>query len=144
MTWSKLLASARSGVYRCRPLASTAADSVRPGPSLALIEVTRARDKLAFLAAVAEPLGLPAHVGQSWEAFYEGLTGLADRTEAPLAIVFDDLSGFARGEPEEFDAAIDTLRDAADDWNRRGKPLTVLIGLDLPALGADLPEAEAD
>lgn len=144
MTLSKLLASARPGVCRCMPLATTAAESVGTGQStVALIEVAGTRDKLAFLSALAGPLGFPGHLGQSWEAFYEGLTGLADRTEARLAIVFDDLSGFARGEPEEFDAAIDTLRDAVDYWNEHGKRLTVLVGLDQPALGADLPDADA-
>jgi hypothetical protein len=144
MTLSKLLASTRPGVYRATPAASTAAASVRTSPSgVVQIEVADARDKLAFLSALANLLGFPARFGQSWEAFYGGLTDLADRTEAGLTIVFDDLSGFARGEPEEFAAAVDALRDAVDYWNGRGKRLTVFVGLDQVALGADLPDEDA-
>jgi RNAse (barnase) inhibitor barstar len=144
MTVSKLLASQRPGVYRCALFSASEAISVCPShPNVVRIGVAGMRDKLAFLSTLSKPLGFSAHFGRSWEAFYEALMDLANRTETSLAIVFDDLSGFARGEREEFDAAVDTLRDAVDYWRERGKRLTVLVGLDQPALAPDLPDAES-
>ncbi|HWQ39464.1 MAG TPA: barstar family protein [Burkholderiales bacterium] len=100
----------------------------------------KARDKLAFLAAIAAPLDFPDRVGQNWDAVYDCFTALADRMAAGLVIVFDDLSGFARSEPDEFSAAVDMLRDAADAWAERGKRLIALMGLDNPLLAPDVPE----
>jgi hypothetical protein len=52
--------------------------------------------------------------------------------------VFEDLSGFARTEPEEFATAVDALRDAVEFWAEQSKRLIVLIGLDQPLLAPEL------
>jgi hypothetical protein len=109
-----------------------------------MIEVAKVRDALAFLAAVSPPLGFPKQPGQNWDALYQSLTQLAHRTAGDLAVVFDDLSGFARGEPEEFHAAIGAMGDAVDYWGERRQRLIVLIGLDQPLLAPEVPEARPE
>jgi len=140
MPLSKLPASTAAGVYRFAVLPGGIPPAIGQGTSrAALIEVSKVRDKLAFLAALSEPLGFPEHLAQNWDSFYECLNGLAHRSAGELALVFDDLSGFARSEPEEFDAGVDALRDAVDYWSERGQRLTVLIGLDQASLAPDVP-----
>ena len=104
------------------------------------IAIKNARDKLAFLKSVAEALQFPSYFGQNWDAFYDCLTDLAQRAGDSLVIAFDDLSGFARVDPDEFDSAVDALRDAVEYWDGKGSRLIVLIGIDEPLLATELPE----
>ena len=55
-------------------------------------------------------------------------------------LVLRDASGFARGEPEEFAAAVDTLADAADYWKGEGRALLVVVELKTPALAPERME----
>jgi hypothetical protein len=55
-------------------------------------------------------------------------------------LVLREASGFARAEPEEFAAAVDTLSDAADYWKDEGKALLTVVELDTPALAPELAE----
>jgi RNAse (barnase) inhibitor barstar len=107
------------------------------------IAIKNARDKLAFLKSVAEALQFPSYFGQNWDAFYDCLTDLAQRAGDSLVIAFDDLSGFARVDPDEFDSAVDALRDAVEYWDGKGSRLIVLIGIDEPLLATELPEISA-
>ena len=51
-----------------------------------------------------------------------------------------DASGFARAEPEEFAAAVDTLADAADYWKGQNKALVAVVELQASALAPELAE----
>jgi len=129
------------GVYRHKAIASG-------GPAIpdsdngrvVGIAVRNARDKLAFLKSTAQALQFPSYFGQNWDAFYDCLTDLVQRAGERLVIAFDDLSGFARVEPDEFQCAVDALRDAAEYWDGKGSRLIVLIGIDGPLLATELPE----
>jgi len=55
-------------------------------------------------------------------------------------VVLRDGSGFARADPEEFAAAMDTLADAADYWKGEGRALLVVVELETPALAPELAE----
>jgi RNAse (barnase) inhibitor barstar len=131
------------GVYRFRPAAMTPQVAQTARRSVARVEARNARDKLAFLNAVAGALRFPDWFGQNWDAFYDCLTERAADPGGDLVIVFDDVSGFARVEPEEFAAAADALRDAAEYWDERGRRLIVLVGIEEPLLATELPELSA-
>lgn len=129
------------GVYRHKAVAS--GGPAIPGwenRRVVRIAVRNARDKLAFLKLTAQALQFPSYFGQNWDAFYDCLTDLAQRAGDSLVIAFDDLSGFARVNPDEFDSAVDALRDAVEHWDGKGSRLIVLIGIDEPLLATELPE----
>jgi RNAse (barnase) inhibitor barstar len=130
------------GVYRFHPASVTPQVSESTERRVVHVQARNARDKLAFLNAVAVALRFPDWFGQNWDAFYDCLTERA-AGGSDLVILFDDVSGFARVEPEEFAAAADALRDAAEYWDEHGRRLIVLIGVDEPLLATELPEISA-
>ena len=135
----RLLAGAADGVFRFAPGATAAV----PGSAelrVTAVSTRKVRDKTAFLDACAEALAFPPHFGQNWDAFYDCLAEPGAGPGTALLLIFDDLSGFARTEPEEFDAALDTLADAAEFWRGNGRRLLVLVGLGEPLLAPQLPE----
>jgi RNAse (barnase) inhibitor barstar len=141
MKLSSALQTNRAGVYRFRAGSPGQAQS---GLRRVDIATRNARDKLAFLRLTAQALAFPDYFGQNWDAFYDCLADLEQRESHGLLVVFEDLSGLARSAPEEFDAAVDALRDAVDYWNERERCLLVLIGVDDPLLATELEEIDAD
>jgi RNAse (barnase) inhibitor barstar len=141
MTLSELAGGSAGGVFRYRVGAP-----IDPGSAQGLrrvqVQSRNTRDKLAFLRRTAEALNFPDYFGHNWDAFYDCLTDLAGAGQ-PLLIEFDDLSGFARVDPEEFAAAVDTLRDAVEYWSETNGRLIVLIGVDEPLLATELEEISA-
>jgi RNAse (barnase) inhibitor barstar len=136
---ARLLSGDADGVFRFRP------GGFAPVPGTPDLQVTtvatqKVRDKSAFLDACARALAFPPHFGQNWDAFYDCFAELGTRAGPALLLVFDDLDGFARTEPEEFEAALDALADAAESWRDSGRRLIALVGLGEPLLAPLLPE----
>lgn len=134
-----LISDDADGVFRFAP-GSFAQSIAVAGAQVTMIPTRKARDKTAFLDASAQALQFPSYFGQNWDAFYDCVADLGERSAATAVLVFDDLSGFARTEPDEFDAALGTLTDAAAFWRERGRRLIVLVGLGEPLLAPQLPE----
>lgn len=105
-----------------------------------VIDLEPVREPTVFFQAMARVLGFPGHFGHNLDALYDCLAELADNVESGLLLVLEGASGYARAEPEEFGAAVDVLRDAADYWKETGKTLVAVIQLEQPALAPDLPE----
>lgn len=135
---AELLGSSDDGVYRFRPDRSTAAFAA--GFNHVVVPTQKVRDKSAFLSACADALEFPAHFGHNWDAFYDCVAELGERIGPAALLIFEDLTGFARTEPEEFDTAVDALTDAAEFWRGNGARLIVLVGLSEPLMAAQLPE----
>jgi hypothetical protein len=127
-----LVTEGAGGVYRCAPLAPGEAP-----PAAQAIDLRITRDKAAFLAAFAGTLGFPDYFGHNWDAFYDCLGDLeGDRK----VLLLRGASAFARAEPEEFGAALDTLADAVRLWKDAGRSLLVVVELEAPVLAPELPE----
>lgn len=133
-----LLEGTASGVFR---FLTGTAPAALPDEALRMVVISaRAiRDKPSFLKACAKALDFPAWFGHNWDAFYDCVADQAATPGRDTMVVFDDLSGFARTEPDEFDAAIDALSDAAQAWQEQGRRLLVLVGLAEPLLAPELP-----
>ncbi|HZP91350.1 MAG TPA: barstar family protein [Burkholderiales bacterium] len=140
MTPARPTPQPRAGVYRFPSRAPLPAALEAGNARVIRIATGNVRDKPAFLKETALALQFPAHFGQNWDAFYDCLTDLAEQAAKPLVIVFEDLSGFARVEPEEFGAAVDALTDAVEYWEEQGKRLIALVGVDETVLAPELPE----
>lgn len=140
MTPEDPIEGAGSGVYRFVPPLpdECARAAAAAGLQLLRVDTRNARDKPAFLRAAATGLRLPDHFGHNWDAFYDCLTDLKVESAAGWLVVFEDLSGFARGEPDEFAVAVDAMRDAAEFHAGGRKRLVVLVGLDRPLLAPEL------
>jgi len=138
----KLIESGTGGVFRCHaPFAEETLDSAAKWKLLAVpVRLVAARDKNAFLTAIAKALQFPEYFGHNWEAFYDCLLELRHSERAGTLLVLRDASGFARAEPEELAAALGALADAADYWSHKNKALIVVVELDVPALAPDLAE----
>lgn len=137
-----LIASGSSGVFRRHPRQPAdpllAADL--PGFSVVEIGLEPVHERKVFFQKLAGTLAFPAHFGHNLDAFYDCLTDLAGSCDKGLVLVLRGASGFARGEPEEFGAAVDVLIDAADYWKAQGKTLLAVIELDQAVLAPELPE----
>jgi len=138
----KLVESGAGGVFRCHaPLPEAALESASRRKLLVVpVGLLAARDKNGFLNAIAKALRFPAYFGHNWDAFYDCLLDLKHDDGAGTLLVLRDASGFARAEPEEFAAAVDTLTDAADYWKAENKMLLVVFELLAPALAPELAE----
>jgi RNAse (barnase) inhibitor barstar len=138
----ELAESGQGGVFRCHaPLSDAPLEQV-PSGKLRVVPVKLAavRDKNAFLAALAAALQFPDYFGRNWDAFYDCLLELNHDGNDGTLLLLRDASGFARNDPEEFAAAVDTLADAAEYWRDRKKALLVAVELEMPALAPELPE----
>jgi RNAse (barnase) inhibitor barstar len=133
------LAAARaSGVFRAAPLGTAPLPAALPAPlELREIVLVRIRDKDAFLSACARALRFPEYFGHNWDAFYDCL---ADIPEAQLVLLLRAASEFARADPEEFAAAMDTFAEAAQLWADAGRSLLVVIELESALLAPELQE----
>lgn len=138
----KLIESGAGGVFRCHaPLAEATLESAAQWKLLVVpVRLVAARDKNAFLTAIAKALQFPDYFGHNWDAFYDCLLELRHGEGAGTLLVLRDVSGFARAEPEEFAAAVGALVDAADHWRHKKKVLLVVVELDVPALAPELEE----
>lgn len=138
----KLIESGTGGVFRCHsPLPDRALESaVQKKMRVVPVRLVAARDKTAFLNAIAVALQFPDYFGHNWDAFYDCLLDLKHGDGAGTLLLLREASGFARGDPEEFAAAVGTLADAADYWKGENKALLVVVELEAPALAPELAE----
>lgn len=141
-TLNALIASASGGTFRWHPgkSAGRALAVDQPGFSLVEIDLEAVRDRTGFFQKMASALAFPAHFGHNLDAFYDCLAELAGSHDRGLVLVLRGASGFARGDPEEFGAAVDAVCDAADYWKARQKTLLALVELDQAILAPELPE----
>ncbi|HKB83736.1 MAG TPA: barstar family protein [Burkholderiales bacterium] len=138
----ELIDSGAGGVFRCHAtLPDQALESAAQRKMLVVpVRLLAARDKNGFLETVARALQFPAYFGHNWDAFYDCLLDLKHGDGAGTLLVLRDASGFARADPEEFAAAVDTLVDAADYWKDKNKALLVVVELETPALAPELAQ----
>jgi RNAse (barnase) inhibitor barstar len=140
--FSKLIESGAGGVFRCHaPLPDAALEFAAARKLLVVpVRLPAARDKSAFLNAIAKALHFPDYFGHNWDALYDCLLDLKPDEGAGTLLVLRDATGFARAEPEEFAAAVGALADAADYWKGENKALLVVVELQAPALAPELAE----
>lgn len=137
-----LIASTGSGVFRRHSRQHADAVSAADLTGFTVVEVglEPVHERKVFFQRMAGALAFPAHFGHNLDAFYDCLADLAGSCDKGLVLVLRGASGFARGEPEEFGAAVDALIDAADYWKAQGKSLIAVIELDQTVLAPELPE----
>ena len=137
----EVLASQKGGVFRCHGVIPDAAlaPAVQRGMTVVPVRLAAARDKKAFLNAVAQALRFPDYFGHNWDAFYDCLVELKPG-DGGLLLLLREASAFARAEPEEFAAAVAALQDAYEYWKEKGKVLIVIAELQIPALAPELLE----
>jgi RNAse (barnase) inhibitor barstar len=140
--FSKLVETGGSGVYRCHSALTDGAlgAAAQRGMRVEKVALTGARDKNAFLNAVAKALVFPDYFGHNWDAFYDCLVDLEHGKGEGLLLLLRDASAFARAEPDEFAAGVDALQDAAEFWGDEQKTLLVVVELNEPVLAPELPE----
>ena len=105
--WSTLLVVPQGG-------STSALVKTPPGFVTRTIQGRKCRTASNLFGEFARALAFPEYFGHNWDAFYDCLADLSEHHRGGLVIVFDDLSGFARAEAEEFAAAVDSLRDAVE------------------------------
>lgn len=118
------------GVYRFPSRATPEtlqAEAGEAGWRLFHLDGAAIQDKASFLAAAKEAFGMPAYVGNNWDAFEEAINDLAWAPAAGYAVVFDDAGHLDDGDPAAFATAVDILNTAAQDWQQEGKPFYALL-----------------
>lgn len=128
---------ARSGVFRTPaelPLLQQAA--ARVGIAYFAVDLAHVGDKQRFLAACAAALKFPEPFGGNWDAFADSVQDLSWHPARGYAMHLQHASDFAQAAPEDYAAAIDILRYAADYWKARGIVFLALVdgAHDLPPL----------
>src|SRR5882724_13257702 len=99
--FSKLVETGASGVYRCHSALAEASlgAAAQRGMRVEKVALSGARDKNAFLNAIAKALVFPDYFGHNWDAFYDCLVDLEHDDGAGTLLVLRDASGFARAAP---------------------------------------------
>jgi hypothetical protein len=138
----RLIESHTGGVFRSHAtLSDQVLESVtKKSMRIVPVRLVAARDKNAFLNAIAKALQFPDYFGHNWDAFYDCLLDLKHGDGAGTLLVLREASGFARAEPEEFAAATATLEDAADYWKSENRLLLTIVELEAPNLAPELAE----
>ncbi|HJW02206.1 MAG TPA: barstar family protein [Azospira sp.] len=124
----------RAGPYRLRPKQCIPLAEVvqTQGLQLFTLDLSRATDKTAWLAALGQGLGFPEWYGANFDALYDCLT---DGEWMPAHGCLLQLSGFTALGEEGTDTLIAILQAAADEWREQGRPLWA--ALDAPDLDLD-------
>ena len=143
--FSTLIKAGKGGVFRTHAAVpdKTLEAAMHAGVRVEKAGLQGARDKNAFLKTIAKSLRFPDYFGHNWDAFYDCLIDLEHEKGEGILVLLREASGFARAEPEEFAAAVDTLQDAVEFWNDDGKMLLVIVELEAPVLAPELPEISA-
>jgi hypothetical protein len=118
------------GVYRLRSNvtpASLAVLAAEYGWRLFYLEGSQIVDKATFLAAAATALDFPSYFGYNWDAFEELINDLAWTPAQGYVILYDDVAPFATRSAPEWQVALEILREATANWQRRGVPLIALL-----------------
>jgi RNAse (barnase) inhibitor barstar len=137
-----LMETHAGGVFRSHtPLSDALLElAARNKMRVVTVMLAAARDKNAFMNAMATALQFPDYFGHNWDAFYDCLLDLQHGHFAGTLLVLRDTSAFARAEPEEFAAAMAAVDDAAESWKTEDKALIAVVELESPALAAEIPE----
>ena len=84
-------------------------------------------EKAAFLAACSQAMGFPAYFGHNWDAFEECITDLGWAPSTGYLLLYDEPARFSLAQPDQWQIALDILRDAVEYWRRRDTPFYVLL-----------------
>jgi RNAse (barnase) inhibitor barstar len=80
-----------------------------------------------FLKATAAALHFPDYFGHNWDSLEDCLTDMSWLDAPGFVILLENLDGFARLSPRDFETALEILRDCTDYWADQGKPLLVFL-----------------
>ena len=97
--FSGLVESHAGGVFRCHTPLPPAALAAAASKNMLVVPVrlTAARDKNAFLNAVAKALQFPTYFGHNWDAFYDCLLDLKHGDVAGTLLILQRRVGFCQG-----------------------------------------------
>lgn len=100
------------------------------------LDLRSARDKSALLSEFARALEFPADFGHNWDALADSLQDLSWLRWSRLAVEIRGSEAFRRHAADDWNTALDILRDAAKYWGSHHRSLVVLVdgASDLPAL----------
>ena len=127
---AKLLADAgKSGVYQlnrdARQLAQAAAEA---GLAAWRVDIGHAHGKADFLEHVSTTLNFPKTFGGNWDAFVDCLRDLSWVEAKGYVVILEKSKHFCAAHKHEFDAAIESLSEAAAFWRAQGMPFWGLVG----------------
>jgi RNAse (barnase) inhibitor barstar len=120
---------AKAGVYHlnrdARQLAQAAADA---GLAAFRIDIGHAHDKEDFLDHLSEAMRFPDWFGGNWDALVDCLRDLSWLQGKGYLVILEKSKHFCSAHKDEFDEAIDVLKEAATYWQAQGKPFWALVG----------------
>ncbi len=83
--------------------------------------------KPQFMALCARQLKLPSYFGGNWDALADCLRDLNWLKGSGFVLHLAGHEKFALGAPEDYETALDVLREAADFWKAKGTAFFVLV-----------------
>ncbi len=92
-------------------------------------------DKQGLLECLARDLGFPEWFGRNWDALSDCLSDLDWQPAAEgYVLILEHAGELGASEAATLSMALEILRDAAEDWARRGRPMLVYVDLAVPGL----------
>jgi RNAse (barnase) inhibitor barstar len=135
-TGAATIAAKRSGVYRA-PVQVEALQKAASKAGLAWIDLPlqAVSNKKQFLAVCAKQLKLPSYFGGNWDALADCVRDFNWLGGKGYVLHITGYAKFANAVPNDYQTALDVLREAADYWKEKGSAFVVLIdgAKDLPA-----------
>ncbi len=122
------LEDAVNGLY-AMPRSPGALKKLAAGLNYAWIDLDLATviDKVAFLQACQQALGLPEHFGANWDALNDCIQDLSWRPAPGYVICIGRGGEFSRKSPDDFATALEIVEEAAEYWSQHEKAFIVLL-----------------
>ena len=126
---SVLADPALSGVYVVE--AAGSADFLAAAMALdfaaVAIDLAGCTDKHDGLARIAAALKFPAWFGGNWDALADSLADMSWWPAAGYLLLLEHAGEWRAAEPEEFDATLEIIEEAAHAWAKQHKPFWALL-----------------
>jgi RNAse (barnase) inhibitor barstar len=122
------ITTGRSGVYR----APTPVDALRRAAGSAAfawieLPLRTVTNKKQFLAVCATQLKLPSYFGYNWDALADCVRDFSWWPSKGYVLHIADHETFAKASADDYQTALDVLKEAAEFWKSRGTPFVVLV-----------------
>lgn len=116
----------------------TAAEQL--GHKFLYVNLSKAQNKQEVLDLIAAQYTLPAHFGKNFDALYDCMTDLVQKSDEPpgFIVVLDQIPTHSKFDKETREQLLDIFRDTSDYWGERKIPFRCFYSFSL----ARTPKAE--
>lgn len=122
---------AHNGVYFVdeADLDTMATAAARAELGVCRVDLAACHDKAGLLRRMAGALPLPADFGHNWDALYDSVNDLEWLEGEGYLLLFDHADELRSASEEDFDALLDILDEASEEWQDGNVPFFAFFAM---------------